>query len=194
MTILIILLSNPVMASQSGGIEYEDVYTDYSLLNAAQIRNEADALFAKENYDAAAPKYYLLTKIDNSPVFPLTQLARIYDIKNKDRLAKEYFYRATNIDTNEPYANFYFGEFYFRRDDFKRALRYYKIAYGHGFSNRYDINLRMGTIYEKLADLVNAQKYYSIAAKTNPQLQEKVNSINALNYDQSEYYHVENRR
>jgi tetratricopeptide (TPR) repeat protein len=186
---VLILLSNPVLAIQSGGIEYDDVFTDYSLLNAAQIRSEADAFFAKEDYDAAMGKYYLLTKIDSSQAFALVQLARIYDQKNKNRLAKEYFYRATNIDPNDPYATFYFGEFYFKRDDFKRALRYYKIAYGHGFSDRYDINLRLATVYEKLADLVSAQKYYAFASRTNPELQEKVNSINALNYDKSEYYH-----
>ena len=137
-------------------------------------------------------KYYLLTKIDYSQITPYIQLARIYDEKNNNRLAKEYFYKASNLDVNNPYANFYFGEFYFKRNDYKRALRYYNIAYNNGLNNRYDLNLRLATIYEKFADLVNAKKFYEVSYSMNPnnvELRQKIQSLNELNYDKSEYYH-----
>ena len=136
-------------------------------------------------------KYYLLTKIDYSQITPYIQLARIYDEKNNNRLAKEYFYKASNLDVNNPYANFYFGEFYFKRNDYKRALRYYNIAYNNGLNNRYDLNLRLATIYEKFADLVNANKFYEVSYSMNPnnELRQKIQSLNELNYDKSEYYH-----
>ena len=107
-------------------------------------------------------------------------------------MAKEYFYKASNLNVNNPYANFYFGEFYFKRNDYKRALRYYNIAYNNGLNNRYDLNLRLATIYEKFADLVNAKKFYEVSYSMNPnnvELRQKIQSLNELNYDKSEYYH-----
>lgn len=200
---LLILSCSHSYAAQSGYLEYNSVLFDYSKLNAAAIQKEADEYFEKfitssdelfkEQYlNAAMSKYYLLTKIDYSQITPYIQLARIYDEKNNNRLAKEYFYKASNLDVNNPYANFYFGEFYFKRNDYKRALRYYNIAYNNGLNNRYDLNLRLATIYEKFADLVNAKKFYEVSYSMNPNnvdLRQKIQSLNELNYDKSEYYH-----
>lgn len=200
---LFILSCSHSYASQSGYLEYNSVLFDYSKLNAAAIQKEADEYFEKfitssdelfkEQYlNAAMSKYYLITRIDYSQITPYIQLARIYDEKNNNRLAKEYFYKASNLDVNNPYANFYFGEFYFKRNDYKRALRYYNIAYNNGLNNRYDLNLRLATIYEKFADLVNAKKFYEVSYSMNPnnvELRQKIQSLNELNYDKSEYYH-----
>jgi len=202
-SILFISIINPVYSVQSTGISHDEVFMDYSKFNPITIRNEADLYFYKAQesitasekdkyYNAAMAKYYLLTKIDNSQIFPLVQLARIYDYKKKDRYAKEYFYKAKNLSDNAPDANYYFGDFYFKRNDFKRALRYYIIAYNNGYNNRYDLNYQLGTIYEKLADLVNAKRFYEISYSMNPnseELKEKILLINELNYDKSEYYH-----
>ena len=195
---LLILSCSHSYAAQSGYLEYNSVLFDYSKLNAAAIQKEADEYFEKfitssdelfkEQYlNAAMSKYYLLTKIDYSQITPYIQLARIYDEKNNNRLAKEYFYKASNLDVNNPYANFYF-----KRNDYKRALRYYNIAYNNGLNNRYDLNLRLATIYEKFADLVNAKKFYEVSYSMNPnnvELRQKIQSLNELNYDKSEYYH-----
>lgn len=200
---LLILSCSHSYAAQSGYLEYNSVLFDYSKLNAAAIQKEADEYFEKfitssdelfkEQYlNVAMSKYYLLTKIDYSQITPYIQLARIYDEKNNNRLAKEYFYKASNLDVNNPYANFYFGEFYFKRNDYKRALRYYNIAYNNGLNNSYDLNLRLATIYEKFADLVNAKKFYEVSYSMNPnnvELRQKIQSLNELNYDKSEYYH-----
>ena len=45
---------------------------------------------------------------------------------------------------------------------------------------------------EKFADLVNAKKFYEVSYSLNPkatELQQKIQSLNGLNYDKSEYYH-----
>ena len=108
------------------------------------------------------------------------------------RLAKEYFSKAINIEPDNPSANFYFGEFYYTRRDYNRALKYYRIAYNNGYSNKYDINIRLATINEKLADLINAKKFYEISYSIKPdnKIQEKIQLLNELNYDKSEYYHI----
>ena len=45
---------------------------------------------------------------------------------------------------------------------------------------------------EKFADLVNAKKFYEVSYSMNPnnvELRQKIQSLNELNYDKSEYYH-----
>lgn len=193
----------PVEAVQSGRVEHSAVLFDYSKLDKDAVLNEAEFFFYNgetaqnkderlKNFDLAMGKYQLLTKIDSSQVYPYVQLARIYDEKLKDRLAKEYFFRATNLSPRDPYANFYFGEFFFKRNNYKRALNYYRIAYNSGYDNNYDLNLKLGTIYEKFADLMSAKQFYEASLKINPQnaeIQNRVNAIDALNYQSSEYYY-----
>lgn len=190
-------------ASPNGKIEYNYILFDYSKLNFQKIKNDADKNFNmflisknetdKRNYlDLATSKYYILTKVDYSRIEPYIQLGRIYDYTNHPRLAKENFSKAINIEANNAFANFYFGEFYFKRRDYKRALKYYKVAYNNGFNNTYDINYRLAVIHEKFADLVNSKKYYEISNSIKPdnKIQEKIQLLNELNYDKSEYYHI----
>ena len=184
-------------------MEYDDNRVDYSVMDPEPIQTEADyyldtALVTDDEQirqgflEVAAGKYFLLSKINPQAVTPYVQLARIYDITKHDRYAKEYFYRATNLENLSPFANFYFGEYYFRRDDFRRALRYYQIAYQNGYDNIYELNLRLAVIYEKLGDLENAKKFYTSASSidaTETNILNKIEQINQLNYDKSEYYH-----
>lgn len=192
-----------VFAAQSGHLEYNDINFDYTKLNRNQLRKEADFYFKKfenskdknvrERYKhIAMGKYYLLTVMPPIEIIPYVQLARLYDEDDKSKLAKEYFSKATNIDINNPVANYHFGEYYYKRCDYKRALYHYKTAYNNGYNNSYTLNLRLGTIYEKFADLTNAKRYYTASYSLNPKntaLEGKIHSINELNYDKTEYYH-----
>lgn len=206
-TLLLFLIINYTeiqsFAYPNGKIEYNYILFDYSKLNFQKIKNDADKNFEmflnaknetdKRNYlDLATSKYYILTKVDYSRIEPYIQLGRIYDYTNHPRLAKENFSKAINIEANNAFANFYFGEFYFKRRDYKRALKYYKVAYNNGFNNTYDINHRLAVIHEKFADLVNSKKYYEISNSIKPdsKIQEKIQLLNELNYDKSEYYHI----
>ena len=200
---VVFTLSSPVVAFQTGRLELNDIFVDYSKLNRNSIEAEAEYLFyngetaeTQEDrlkfFDLALGKYQLLTKIDPSQIYPCVQLGRIYDEKKIDRLAKEYFYRATNLNSRDPYANFYFGEFFYKRNNYKRALNYYLISYNNGYNNSYDLNLKLGKTYEKLADLIKAREFYEASLKIYPEnteLQEKINQINSLNYENSEYYY-----
>lgn len=200
---LILLFGNsPVFAIQKGHLEYGTPLFDYSKMNKEQIKNEAEYYFnsalnspsEKDKYlNTAMGKYYILTQIDPSLITPYIQLGRIYDEKNINRLAKENFFHAININAGNPYANFYFGDFYFKRDDYKRALKYYQRAYSNGLNSDYEINYKMAVIYEKFADLINAKHYYEMAYLINPNdngISDKIQKIDSLNYGSSEYYHV----
>ncbi len=195
----VLFLAVPVFAV---GVEYNDYYIDHTLIDYPKMEKEADTFFvaaadSKSDFErnrlmeAAQARYFQLAEYDSTQIkYPL-QLARIYDFTKEDRLAKGYFFRALNLDAHNAYANLYLGDFYFARDDYKRALKRYRDAHVNGLQNKYELNYNMGIIYEKFGDLVNAQKYYSAvaAAKNTPELQNKINSIKALDYGKSEYYY-----
>ncbi len=187
----LLLCVNTVHAAQSGGVSFDDYLMDYSRLHPSQIRTEADFYYNKaadsqtsaerdEFIEIAQAKYYILTMLDHEDIAAAIQLARIYDYRNKNRLAKEYFFKATNLDAYNPYANQYFGDFYYKRKDYKRAINYYKIAHENGLRNKYELNYNMAVIYEKLADLPRARLYYSAclaATPNNAELREKIRSL-----------------
>ncbi len=195
--LFIILLSLPCFAIEKGSIKYEDNYIDYSVLDGNEILKDADSFFNQyemtkdtKYLSTAMGKYYIVTKIFPLEIYPMVQLARTYDAKNLDIFAKEYFNICYDINKNDPYLNYYMGEFYFKRHDFKRALRYYNIAYKNGYDNYYELNVKIATIYEKFADLLKAKYYYEKAYSINPSasnLKDKTLQIESLNYQQTGY-------
>jgi len=141
--------------------------------------------------EQAMRNYYLATKINGTIIDANTGLARVYDMMNQDRLAKEYFSKALNLNPYDPKANLYFANFYFTRNDFLKALSYYKIAYERGFSQNYELNYRLGVIYEKIADIETAKIFYIRALyimPDNTNLADKIRLLDDLNYSESQYY------
>lgn len=197
-TVICVLLAAPCFAVEKGFIKYDDEIIDYSVLNDEKIRTDADYFWDiyeqtkdKKYLGTAMGKYYILTQIHPVEIYPMVQLARTYDEKHLDKFAKEYFNTGLNINKYDPYLNYYFGDFYYKRADYKRALRHFKIAYRNGYTEYYDLNYKIATIYEKFADLLNAKYYYERAYSINSNnsfLKDKVLQIDSLNYEQSEYY------
>ena len=192
----------PSKASETNNENTVSVDVNYSALNSNNIRQEAQKDFhmyfntseslQKEKYlNSAMQKYYILTQINPSDTDAYIKLGKIYDEKNISELAKNCFYKALNISKEAALANLYFGDYYYKRNDYKKALYYYKIAYNNGISKTYDFNLKLATIYEKLADLSNAKKFYEISynMKADNKVGEKIQLLNELNYDKSDYYH-----
>lgn len=207
---IIILLFNAfcpagkIFATQTGYLEYDNINFNYKKVNRNQLLEEADFYFhklektqnqaEKDHYlQLAIGEYYTLTMMPPADIKSFIRLARLYDIADKGALAKSYFSKAMNINKNNADLNYYLGDYYFKRKEYHHALNHYKIAYNSGYSGQYNLNLKLGIIYEKLADLINAQKFYQISYNLNPQnkeLQEKIHSINELNYEKTDYYNV----
>ena len=196
--IFLMIFSLPSFALQKGSVEYDGVYVDYSVLNGSGILKSADSHF--EQYEVshdskmlstAMGEYYTVTKIYPLDLYPVVQLARTYDESGLDKFAKEYFSKALSMDKENAYLNYYYGDFYFKREQYRRALKLFKRSYNNGYDNVYDINFKIATIYEKLADLNSAKYYYNKAYSINPSasaLKDKVMQIESLNYDKSDYY------
>ena len=83
-------------------------------------------------------KYYFYTASRKKPpsAEALTGLARVYTIQNKYDDAKNAFFRAISVDPYNSSTNFYFAEFYYKNDEFIKALQYYEKAQKRGFSDR----------------------------------------------------------
>lgn len=146
----------------------------------------------REYYLKLAMKYYFLAqKINKYSLEAQIGLGRIYDELKQDRLAKKCFFNAYNMDKSNPKMNFYFANYYYKRNDLTTAFHYYDVAYRSGYSNNYYLNYRMGVLSEKLADIEMAKKYYKKAFKLNEKmsdLKKKITSLDNLNYSQSQYY------
>lgn len=135
--------------------------------------------------------YFLLAKFNPNSVEAQIGLGRVYDSLGMDKYAQKHFYNAINLDMHNPKVNYYFGNYYFARNDFINAQNYYNIAYRFGYIKNYYINYKLGTIYEKLGDIETAIKYYYFALRLNPknvELRKKIRSLDDLKYSHSQYY------
>lgn len=175
LTLLIYLISMPNFAlALEGGIEYDGVYVDYKSLNYNEWHNKANkylilARNAKTqkdkdlNYSKAVGAYQTMIKIYPYDAEIMATIGHIYGKMNNPTYAKAYLDRGLNLDLRNPLVNYYYGVFRQDERDFRKARRYYNIAYKNGMSNNYDLNMRLGEINAKLGELENAKYYYSKA-------------------------------
>lgn len=179
---------------QSGNIEKSAVVIDYSDFDSNELYEEADFLLdeclkSEDEIDKvdfmqmAMGKFYLLTMLVPGEIVPHVQLARLYELDKKNRLAKGYFSNAINIDKNNPFTNYYFGDFYYNQRKYLNALYHYTIAYQNGYENVYELNIKLATIYEKLAQIPKAREFYVKASLLEPNdklLADKIRSLDEI--------------
>jgi tetratricopeptide (TPR) repeat protein len=195
-------------AAQFGEIHYNDTLIDYSKIDKDKTLYFADfyfdkALKEKNNEEKlgylqkASGMYFLLSQIDSGDLYPIVQMARVYDYENQNSYAKAYFYKALKIERYNAATNYYFGEYYYSRDDYRRALYFYNTAFENGYRENYDVLLKMAIMYEKLGDLLRANQYYKKAFLVKPdskELPEKIREIEAIKYKNTGYYNSLKRK
>ncbi len=198
-------MSNIACAAQFGEVEYNNKFIDYSKINKDETLKRADYYFnkaleeqdkdAQKNYlQKASGEYFILTQIEYNNLYPIVQMARVYDLENKNSYAKAYFFQALKIDKRNTQTNYYFGEYYYKRRDYTRALYFYNVAFENGLQENFDILFKMGIMYEKLGDLLRANQYYKKAYLVDPnntEIPDKIREIETLRYKTTGYY---NRR
>lgn len=189
-------------AVEFGEVNYNDAYIDYSKIDKASTQNLADYYFQKalatqnnsqkkEFLQKASGEYFILTRLEPDNIYPLVQLARVYDYEKQNSYSKAYFFRALKIDKKNALTNYYFGEFYYTREDYTRALYYYNTAFENGYQETFNVLIKMAVMYEKLGDLLRANQYYKKAFLIQPNntiLPEKIREIESLKYKNTGYY------
>ena len=165
---LALIIVHPAFAALKGGIDYKiPVY--YTNLDEDELNTKAEYYYdlvlklpSKKPDDNMTAALNVNTVLENkcptNTIYPV-RLGSLYDILGKDRYAKGCFSRAIGIDSSRPEPYFYFGEFYYKRQQYRKALKYYLEAYNHGYFDHAQTLSRLSDIYTKLGDMDNALKY-----------------------------------
>lgn len=132
--------------------------------NAMMLKNGE----INEDMTQALNIYTILQNVNPENIDYPIALGRLYDKLGKDRYAKGGFSRAIAVNPANPKAYFYFGEYYYSRNLYRKALKYYNEALKNGFETNYDLLYKMGDVYEKLGDTRSALKYLKDAEKQSP--------------------------
>lgn len=196
---ILFITQAPLFAAQTARIEYIP-QIDYSQINAEEMEKEAYGLYTiamestiaeerERNIIKALGLYRALLSKEPENVFYCLRLAELYDIYGKDRYAKEFYYRAITLrpDSYMPYEGF--GNYYFARTEYRRALKQYNKAYIKD-SGIYNVNNKLGTIYQKLGDTQSSLKYFKEANELRPseELSAKIRLLEELNSSETVYY------
>lgn len=173
--LLLVLMSfkTVTFATKFANIEY-DVPIDYSKIDKNALAKQANLFFnhfeqitddeyKKKYIQPLLNRYSVLSVMSPEDPFNFTRLGILYDIMGQDTLAKSNFYRATNLVPNYPYASFSFGNYYYKRGYYRKALAQYKMASGISYPYSYDRFMKMGSIYEKLGNYKTALSMYKAA-------------------------------
>lgn len=200
---IFIILGNPVSAKmQEGYLEYGGFSYKFKSNDAKSFITQANKnMFMFENslkqqdknfyLNEAMRYYFMLSKVQVSSIDAQVGLGRVYDEMHRDIYAKKHFFVAVDLNPKNAAANFHFANFYYKRSDLITALFYYKRAFDNGYQNKFEVNYRIGEIYEKLADLESAKAFYANAYKLKPDndaLLEKIQQLGQSNYSESQYY------
>ena len=196
---LFTVTSLPTFSAVKGGVEYS-IPLDYSKVNEQEVELKAKLYFhnalqtkagvVNEDITNALFLYKVLDKVNPNNINYPIKLGILYDKVEKDRQAKGYFHKAIGIDESSPIPYFYLGEFYYKRELYRKALKYYNESYKRGYETNYDLLYRMGDIYEKFGDTRSALKYLQDAKKQsdNPELENKIQKIEAQDAINKEFY------
>lgn len=193
------LYAVPSFGAIRGGIEYS-IPVDYSQLSEQELLIDAQKHFynafkapdkiVTEDVTKALVSYAVLEKVNPENIDYSVKLGVLYDKLDKDRHAKGRFFRAIGLDKFNPQPYFYLGEFYYKREMYRKALKYYNEAYKNGYSSNYDTLYKIGDIYEKFGDTRSALKYLQDACKQspNPEIENKIKKIEAWHAMNKEFY------
>lgn len=207
--ILLLCCFNTAKAVEFGEVKYnKDNFIDYSKIDKGSTLELANFYFEKalktrdtdekkKYLQKASAEYFILNQIDPKDIYPIVQLARVYDYENKNSYAKAYFFRALKIDKKNASTNYYFGDYYYTRNDYKRAIHFYNTAFENGYKENFHILIRMAQMYEKLGDLLRANQYFKKAFLVHPNSQaipEKILEIEGINYKNTGYYNKTKQR
>ena len=143
-----------------------------------------------ENITNALFLYSVLQNLNPEHTEYSVKLGILYDKISKDRYAKSNYARAIQTNRQNPKPYFYYAEFYYKRENYRKALKYYNEAYKLGFDKNYSTLYKIADIYEKFGDTRSALKYFKEAQliKENQDLLDKISKLEQNNTQNKEIY------
>lgn len=187
----------PCFSAIKGGVNYQ-IPIDYTKLNQAELESKAEfyynpALNSKtldDNMSSALNLYTMLSNAYPENINYALRLGKLYDVIGKDRLAKGQYFRAMGLNQSRPEPYYYLGDYFYEREQYRKALKYYIKAYDNGYSEHYPTLEKIGTIYQKFGDTEKALQYLQCASTISPNedLDKKINSVKNSDNTNREYY------
>ena len=156
----IFILSAPAYSAVRGGIDYS-IPIDYSKLSEPNLASKATDAYNKallannkdtEEMTNALMLYSILKNMNPTNIDYSVKLGILYDKIELDKYAKGNLARAIGINPSAPEPYFYMGEFYYKREFYRKALKYYLMAYDRGFQTHPKTLERLSDIYKKFGD------------------------------------------
>lgn len=175
-----------VHALETVKIEYT-VPINYKFLDEKSISAEAENFFQTymETKDEKALQnmlsaYCLLTNMNKENPLYFVRVGIAYDKLKNDRYAKSYFGQSMCIQHSYPYSYAAFGDYWFERCRYRKALKNYLIANDFGYNTNYDNLYKVGVCFEKLGDYSSAINFFKKALEYKPENEELINRIQML--------------
>ncbi len=154
----------PSYSALKGGVNY-GIPIDYSKLNQAELESKADkfyysALKSKtltDDMTSALNMYTMLKNAFPENIIYSLRLGKLYDVLGKDRYAKGNYYFAMNVDKKRPEPYYYLGDYYYTREQYRKALKMYLKASDKGYSAHSQTQQKINIIYKKLGEKNNTK-------------------------------------
>lgn len=159
--IFIILISVilPSSSALKGNLEYK-IPIDYSQID----KEELDAIGANyydislnsakgkinDDVTSALNIYTILSNKDPENIIYAIRLGKLYEIVGKDRHAKGNYFRAMGIDQSRPEPYYYLSEFFYKKEQYRRAYKMLLRAIEHGYNEHANAQSRLEELNKKL--------------------------------------------
>lgn len=149
----------PSDSALRGNLEYK-IPIDYS-----QIDEEELQILGANYYDSslnctegeinddityALNIYTILSNKNPENIIYALRLGKLYEIAGKDRHAKGNYFRAMGIDQSRPEPYYYLSEFFYKKEQYRRAYKMLLRAIEHGYSEHANAQNRLEELNKKL--------------------------------------------
>ena len=149
----------PSYSAIKGGVDYT-IPIDYSKYNRAELETKAEYYYGAavqskkldNNMTMALNLYTMLSNAYPDSISYALRLGKLYDVLGKDKYAKGQYYRGVGLNKSAPEPYYYLGNFYYNREQYRKALKFYKRAYEKGYINEREIKDKINSIYIKFGD------------------------------------------
>ncbi len=149
----------PSNSALKGILEYQ-IPIDYSQIDKYELEmlganyydislNNTDGKIS-DNITSALNIYTILSNKEPENIIYALRLGKLYEIIGKDRQAKGNYFRAMGIDQSRPEPYYYLSEFFYKKEQYRRAYKMLLRAIEHGYDEHVNAQSRLEELSKKL--------------------------------------------